>query len=120
MSSMPTKEDRMYFFPGDGGLPIPIKPKTRYETAKEGWGDRKRFQGSYGLGMDPDGFEEGNEILDLMRRGEYVVDKKQQKRDQAEQQRCEEAGRRQQAEQQHEADLRRQQAQRPCEEAGRR
>lgn len=62
---------------------VPLKPKSRSQTAKEGWGDRRQFQHSYGLGMDPDAIEEGNAILDAMREGEYVVDKQQQKREQA-------------------------------------
>ncbi|KAF4973194.1 hypothetical protein FSARC_446 [Fusarium sarcochroum] len=41
------------------------KPPTRYGVVKEGWGgSRPNFQGSYGLGMDPESIEEGNAILD--------------------------------------------------------
>lgn len=110
---MPVNEDTIYFFPDEKGPAVPLKPKTRYQTAKEGWGDRKNFQGSYGLGMDPDSFEEGNAILDAFREGEYVVDKKQQKRDQTDQQqRLEARLKREEAEQQQleEARLKGQQA----------
>ncbi|EEH33632.1 hypothetical protein PAAG_04682 [Paracoccidioides lutzii Pb01] len=39
---------------------------SKYQFVKEGWGDRKNFQHSYGLGMGVDDFEEGNAILDKM------------------------------------------------------
>lgn len=85
------KETITSFPDGHKGAPIPLKPKSRYQTAKEGWGDRKSFQLSYGLGMDPDGIEEGSAILDAFREGEYVVDKDQQKREKAQQQECQRA-----------------------------
>lgn len=70
--------------PGNNGSSsnnIFSEPKSRSQTAKEGWGDRRQFQHSYGLGMDPDAIEEGNAILDAMRESDYVVKKQQQKRD---------------------------------------
>ncbi|PGH37004.1 hypothetical protein GX50_00240 [[Emmonsia] crescens] len=39
---------------------------SRNQYAKQWWGSRKNFQLSYLLGLDPDGFEEGNKILDAM------------------------------------------------------
>lgn len=68
------------------------KPVTKYRIVKDGWGDRKNFQHSYGLGstsvrpcllrcvldslrrcirltvltVDPDSMEEGNAILEAM------------------------------------------------------
>ncbi|EEH17485.2 hypothetical protein PABG_00048 [Paracoccidioides brasiliensis Pb03] len=39
---------------------------SKYQIVKKGWGDRKNFQHSYGLGMGVDDFEEGNAILDKM------------------------------------------------------
>lgn len=89
--TMPRNKDTIYFFPDWFRGPIPPKPKTRYQTAEEGWGDRRQFQGSFGLGMDPDSIGEGNAILDAMREGEYMVDKQRQKRGRAEQQRLQEA-----------------------------
>lgn len=83
--TMPRDNETIYFFPDGLRNRIPLKPKTRYQTAKEGWGDRRQFQGSYGLGMDPDSIDEGNAILDAMREGEYMVDKQQHKHDRAEQ-----------------------------------
>ncbi|KAJ4386397.1 hypothetical protein N0V93_009292 [Gnomoniopsis smithogilvyi] len=40
---------------------------SNYGMVKDGWGSRPNFQASYGLGMTPEGIEEGNAILDKMR-----------------------------------------------------
>ncbi|KAL8875677.1 MAG: hypothetical protein Q9192_009009 [Flavoplaca navasiana] len=40
-----------------------IKPPSKYRLVKDGWGTRSNFQLSYGLGLTPEGFEEGNRIL---------------------------------------------------------
>lgn len=37
---------------------------SKYRIVKDGWGSRSNFQASYLLGMDPEGLEEGNRILD--------------------------------------------------------
>ncbi|PSR81706.1 hypothetical protein BD289DRAFT_372325 [Coniella lustricola] len=42
-------------------------PQTNYRMIKDGWGNRPNFQASYGLGMDPEGIEEGNRILESFR-----------------------------------------------------
>lgn len=43
---------------------------TNYRIVKDGWGDRRTFQGSNGLDMTPEGIEEGNAILDAMRQAD--------------------------------------------------
>ncbi|WEW58494.1 hypothetical protein PRK78_003962 [Emydomyces testavorans] len=43
---------------------------TKYRIVQAGWGSRTNFQASYGLGMDPDGLEEGEAILNVLLRRE--------------------------------------------------
>lgn len=40
------------------------EPPTKYRFVKDNWGDRKMFQYSHGLRMEPDDFEEGQIILE--------------------------------------------------------
>ncbi|KAI9698387.1 MAG: hypothetical protein M1836_003967 [Candelina mexicana] len=37
---------------------------SKNQIVKQGWGNRQNFQYSYGLGVDPEGIEEGNAILE--------------------------------------------------------
>lgn len=39
---------------------------SKYAIVKDGWGDRRNFQASYGLKMTPDDLEEGRQILEKM------------------------------------------------------
>lgn len=48
--------------------------KTKYAIIKEGWGSRRNFQASYGLPMTPEGFKDGNAILDEMRKHDDASD----------------------------------------------
>ncbi|KAG0138812.1 hypothetical protein HOY82DRAFT_5315 [Tuber indicum] len=41
-------------------------PDSKYKIIKDGWGSRANFQASYGLGMSPEGLEEGDSILETM------------------------------------------------------
>ncbi|KFZ14291.1 hypothetical protein V501_03322 [Pseudogymnoascus sp. VKM F-4519 (FW-2642)] len=45
----------------------------------DGWGSRSEFQHSYGLGMTPQGFEEGNRILDSFRKSDMQEREEAQK-----------------------------------------
>lgn len=50
--------------PADGGSSS--TGTSKYAIVKDGWGDRRNFQASYGLKMTPDDLGEGKRILEKM------------------------------------------------------
>ncbi|KFY11159.1 hypothetical protein V491_07329, partial [Pseudogymnoascus sp. VKM F-3775] len=76
---MPPKQESGSNAQSNSNLSSDAPPPSIHSITKDGWGSRTEFQRSYGLGMTPEDFEEGNRILESFCKADMEEREKAQK-----------------------------------------